>query len=58
MTFLKHKKNVAILNLRFQNAAICDFIPRFFCDFFAAKIAILIQGFENASDCDCDFLGR
>ena len=60
MTFLKHKK-AAILNLRFQNAAICDFIPRFFCDFLAelaAKIAILTLRFENASDCDCDFLGR
>ena len=54
-------KNVAILNLRFHNAAICDFIPRFFCDFFAelaANVAILILRFENASDCDCDFLGR
>ena len=26
-------KNIAIWNLRFRNAAICDFIPRFFYDF-------------------------
>ena len=38
-----------------------DFIPQFFASFFAelaAKVAILILRFENASDCDCDFLGR
>ena len=45
----------------FETLAICDFIPRFFCDFSAepaVRVAILNLRFQNASDCDCDFLGR
>ena len=56
-----NRKNVAIWNLRFRNAAICDFIPRFFCDVSAepaVRVAILNLRFENASDCDCNLLGR
>ena len=50
----KVKKTIAIWILRFGNAAICDFIPRCFCDFyakFAVRVAIcnLQFGFENAA---------
>ena len=61
MTFLKHKKRC---DFEFAISKRCDLrfhFAIFFAIFFAvlaAKIAILILRFENASDCDCDFLGR
>ena len=44
MTFLKHKKRCDF-EFAISNAAICDFIPRFFCDLFAehvAKVALIL----------------
>ena len=41
-------------NLRFQNAAICDLTPRFFCDFSvepAERLAILNVRFEDVALC-------
>ena len=51
LLFHRHK-NIAIWNLRFRNAAICDFIPRFFCEFSVepvVRVAILNVRFENAA---------
>ena len=58
---VSQEKNIAIWNLRFRNAAIRDFMPRFCCDFSAepaVRVAILNLRFENAADCDCEFLGH
>ena len=56
MTFLKHKKRCDLKTLQF-GISFRDFFAIFFAEP-AAKFAILILRFENASGCDCDFLGR
>ena len=57
--YFLHLHSVAIWNLRFRNAAVCDFIPRFLGDFsaeLAVRVAICNLRFENAAIC-CDFFG-
>ena len=53
LSLLFHRqKNIAGWNSRFRNAAICDFIPRLFCDFSAepaVRVLILSLRFENAA---------
>ena len=55
LSLLFHRQKIAIWNLRFRNAAICDFIPRLFCGTCSESCDLEFAIWKCS---DCDFLGH